>query len=155
MQPHELGPTRILGPWDFPGKSGLPLPSPGNLPDPGIKPGCPSLKADALPSEPPGKSQLRVSTSGFFSPNAECKATPSPPLSSSELTGVCHEDQTLAPGPPKQCLGHGSVALQLCKLSAVPSSFHPLILHNYISVPPGIFSNPNTVTHQLTRKLWE
>ena len=35
--------------------SGLPSPSPGDLPDPGIKPGSPALQADALPSEPPGK----------------------------------------------------------------------------------------------------
>ena len=35
--------------------SGLPFPSPGDLPDPGIKPRSPSLQADALPSEPPGK----------------------------------------------------------------------------------------------------
>ena len=34
---------------------GLPFPSPGDLPDPGIKPGSPTLQADALPSEPPGK----------------------------------------------------------------------------------------------------
>ena len=32
----------------------LPFPSPGDLPDPGIKPGSPALQADALPSEPPG-----------------------------------------------------------------------------------------------------
>ena len=35
--------------------SGLPFPSPGDLPDPGIEPGSPSLQADALPSEPPGE----------------------------------------------------------------------------------------------------
>ena len=35
--------------------SGLPFPSPGNLPNPGIKPGSPALQADPLPSEPPGK----------------------------------------------------------------------------------------------------
>ena len=35
--------------------SGLPLASPGNLPDPGIEPRSPSLQADALTSEPPGK----------------------------------------------------------------------------------------------------
>ena len=33
--------------------SGLPFPSPGDLPDPGIKPGSPALQADALSSEPP------------------------------------------------------------------------------------------------------
>ena len=35
--------------------SGLPFPSPGDVPDPGIEPGSPTLRADALPSEPPGK----------------------------------------------------------------------------------------------------
>ena len=35
--------------------SGLPFPSPGDLPDPGIKPKSPALQADALTSEPPGK----------------------------------------------------------------------------------------------------
>ena len=35
--------------------SGLPFPSPGDLPDTGIEPGSPALQADALPSEPPGK----------------------------------------------------------------------------------------------------
>ena len=34
--------------------SGLPVPSPGDLPDPGIEPRSPSLQADALTSEPPG-----------------------------------------------------------------------------------------------------
>ena len=35
--------------------SGVPFPSPGDLPDPGIKPGSPAFQADALISEPPGK----------------------------------------------------------------------------------------------------
>ena len=35
--------------------SGLPFPSPGDLPDPGIEPGSSTSQADALPSEPPGK----------------------------------------------------------------------------------------------------
>ena len=35
--------------------NGLPFPSPGDLPDPGIEPRSPTLQADALPSEPPGK----------------------------------------------------------------------------------------------------
>jgi len=37
--------------------SGLPFPSPGDLPNPGIKPRSPALQADALPSVPPGKPQ--------------------------------------------------------------------------------------------------
>ena len=54
LRPHGLQPTRLLCPWDFPGKStgvGVPLPSPGDLPDPGIEPRSPALQADALPSE--------------------------------------------------------------------------------------------------------
>ena len=35
--------------------SGLPFPSPGNLPNPGIKPGSPALQTDSLPTELPGK----------------------------------------------------------------------------------------------------
>ena len=34
---------------------GLPFPSPGDLPDPGVEPGSPALQVDSLPSEPPGK----------------------------------------------------------------------------------------------------
>ena len=32
--------------------SGLPFPSPGDLPDTGIEPGSPALQGDSLPSEP-------------------------------------------------------------------------------------------------------
>ena len=35
--------------------SGLPLPSPRDLPNPGIEPRSPALQADVLTSEPPGK----------------------------------------------------------------------------------------------------
>ena len=67
LQSHGLLPTRLLRPWDFPGVleeyystfqeywSGLPFPSPGNLPDPGIESGSPALQADTSPSEPPRK----------------------------------------------------------------------------------------------------
>ena len=35
--------------------SGLPFPTPGDLPDPGIKPGSPALAGGFLTTEPPGK----------------------------------------------------------------------------------------------------
>ena len=38
--------------------SGLPFPSPGDLPGSGIAPRSPTLQADGLPSEPPGKLEL-------------------------------------------------------------------------------------------------
>ena len=45
--------------------SGLPFPSPGDLPNPGIEPGSPALEADALTSEPPGKPSVDVTYSPF------------------------------------------------------------------------------------------
>ena len=38
--------------------SGLPFPSPGDLPEPGIQPRSPALHADSLPSELPGKHKI-------------------------------------------------------------------------------------------------
>ena len=37
-----------------------PFPSPGDLPDPGIKSGHPALQVDSLLSEPPGKPTFRL-----------------------------------------------------------------------------------------------
>ena len=39
--------------------SGLLFPSPGYLPNPGIKPGSPASQANSLPSEPPGKPETQ------------------------------------------------------------------------------------------------
>ena len=44
--------------------SGLSFSPAGDLPDPGIKPGSPSLQADSLPSESPGKSTF-IRKKGF------------------------------------------------------------------------------------------
>ena len=49
--PHQL---LLFSVW-----SGSPFPPPGDLPDPGTEPGSPTLQADTLPPEPPGKSGLR------------------------------------------------------------------------------------------------
>ena len=45
--------------------SGHPFPSPGDLPNPGIKPRSPALWADSLPAEPPGKPQISPSIPMF------------------------------------------------------------------------------------------
>ena len=47
--------------------SGLPFPSPGDLPNPGIEPRSPALQADTLPSEPPGKLKRRGEKSRIMS----------------------------------------------------------------------------------------
>ena len=52
--------------------SGLPFPSPGNLPDPGSEPRSPALQADSLLSEPPGKLRGYIN-SHQLNPSVELK----------------------------------------------------------------------------------
>ena len=49
---HQASPSMEVSRHEY--WSGLPFPSPEDLPDPGIEPRSPALQADALPSEPPG-----------------------------------------------------------------------------------------------------
>ena len=54
-------PAKLLRPWNFPGKNtgiGCYFLLQGNLPNPGIKPSCPTLWANSLLSEPPEKPGL-------------------------------------------------------------------------------------------------
>ena len=50
LRPRGQQPTRLLHPWDSPQEywSGLPFPSPGDFPYPGIEPRSPASLADAL-----------------------------------------------------------------------------------------------------------
>ena len=47
--------------------SGLPFPSPGDLPDAGIEPGSPAFQADALASEPPIYNVVLLSSDSVIS----------------------------------------------------------------------------------------
>ena len=59
--PMDCKPTKLLCPWDFPGKNtglGCHFPSLGDLPNPGIEPMAPvspALQADSLPAKLSGK----------------------------------------------------------------------------------------------------
>ena len=58
--------------------SGLSFPSPGDLPNPGIQPGSPTLQADSLLSEPPGTEPTSLMSpalaGGFFTTSATWEA---------------------------------------------------------------------------------
>ena len=60
LQPHELQPTRLHCPWNFPGKilEWVAMAFSRDRPDPGIKPRSPALQADSLPLAPLGKLYL-------------------------------------------------------------------------------------------------
>ena len=46
--------------------SGLPFPSPGDLPNPETEPGSPAFQADSLPSESPGKPRCVIEHQVLF-----------------------------------------------------------------------------------------
>ena len=98
--------------------SGLPFPSPGDLPDPGIDPRSPALQADSLPAEPPGT--LRFSLVARFIHGSVCQAQPS---------NAPHH-----PLPP---------LVSMCLLSAPVS---PFLLCKYVVLPNGTEYNPRLAT---------
>ena len=64
LRPHGLQPAKAPLSMGFSRPeywTGLPFPSPGHLPDPGVELRSPALQADSLLPEPPGKSQHRGS----------------------------------------------------------------------------------------------
>ena len=81
--PMDCSPARLLCPWDSPGqKTGMGCHSllQGNLPNPGIKSSSPTLQADSLPSEPPGKlspkQEMQVQSLGQRSLGKKWQPTP-------------------------------------------------------------------------------
>ena len=64
------------GGWDSPGKNtgvGCHFLLPGDLPYPGIEPRSPTLQADALTSEPPGKPLYKLGTHYYSKPEGKGK----------------------------------------------------------------------------------
>ena len=75
------------------------MPSPGDLLDSGIKPGCPALQADSLPAELPGEptgQESRVQFLGREDPLEKGMAT-----HSSILPGESHGQRSLAGYSPR------------------------------------------------------
>ena len=71
--------------------SGLPFPSPGDFPNPGIELGSPTLEADVLTSEPPGKlPNIRISSVQLNSVAQLCP-TLSDPMDCSPPGSSVHE----------------------------------------------------------------
>ena len=71
LQPHGLQPTRLLCPRNSPGKNtgvGCHALLQVNLPNLGIDPRSPTLQADSLPSEPPGKAKQMSLIQSLSSP---------------------------------------------------------------------------------------
>ena len=90
--------------------SGLPFPSPGHLPDPGIEPRSPALQADALTSEPPGQEDYLNSLSLSFSSVKVLVAWSCPILW-----------DPMEHSPPDSSV-HGILQARILEWAAIPSS---------------------------------
>ena len=97
--------------------SGLPFPSPGDLPNPGIEPGSPALQADALPSEPPGKPILFYFILFFYQGETESE------VAQSCLT-LCDPLDCSLPGSSVHEIFHARV-LEWVAISFSRESFQP------------------------------
>ena len=94
---------------------GEPFPFPGDLPNPGIKPGSPALQADSLPSEPPRKPWLLlIHTICFISFYGSYHSNLNGPLGQNRI--IC------AIYPPSACLHNPCMS----ETSLALASPHPL-----------------------------
>ena len=85
--------------------SGLPFPSLGDLPDPGIEPRSPALQADALTSEQEGKGAKMRNEDGYFKIIGgrwqwACTVTSWMSLTPNRDWGLYSSDDMLAAGVP-------------------------------------------------------
>ena len=90
--------------------SGLPFPSPGDLPNPGIEPGSPALEADALTSEPPGKPPWNLGWD-WFCPAPQAAAAGGvclPPISPDSFPSSLLPDPHLIPSQDSETVLCGS-----------------------------------------------
>ena len=91
LQPHGLEPTKLLCPWDSPGKNtGLPCPPPGDLPDPGselVFPMSPALWADSFTAEYLTPNRIRMILFPYLKTQQTILAT-----SNSVLRELAHEN---------------------------------------------------------------
>ena len=96
---------------------GLPFPSPGDLPNPGIEPRSPSLPAHFLPTEPPGKplGPGRDRKQAPSSPNSDLPRVGTPPI-----IHTCTDRPAYAGPPPHICLDPAERIGRCCLLSYSP-----------------------------------
>ena len=115
--------------------SGLPFPSPGDFPNPGIELGSPTLEADVLTSEPPGKLPNICISSVQLNSVAQLCPTLCNPMNHSSQASLSITNSRSSP--------------KLMSIKSVMPSNHLLFCHPLILPPisPSIrvFSNESTL----------
>ena len=121
---------------------GLPCPPPGDLPNPGIEPGSPTLQEDSLPSEPPGPIAQR-----WIQACPGCLT----PLGS---------ETALQPHPGQYHLLWSSSSLQLntlshCLLNTTRPSVTSWLLWSRLLIPPSFILGPFLSLEFRIRQDWD
>ena len=116
--------------------SGLPFPSPGDLPDPGIQPRSPTSQVDSLPFEPSGKpphNSIYLSSVQFSCSVMSDSCNP--------MTAVCHaslsitNSQSLLELMSIELVMPFSHLILCCPLLLLPSVFPSIRVFSNMSVP--------------------
>ena len=115
--------------------SGLSFPSPGDLPNPEIKPRFPALQADSLPSEPPGKppdNKIQFSSAQLLN-RVRLFATP-----------------RIAARQASLSITNSRTSLKLTSIESVMPSNHLILCRPLLLLPPippsiRVFSNESTL----------
>ena len=110
--------------------SGLPFPSPGDLPDPGLKSTFPALAGGLFTNEPPGKHTTKDLHLGSQLPAPSClqpppaTMTPHAVLSDTQLgvTTQVQPDLTTLQRPPRTAPSHAAEHQSLQSQSRLPNS---------------------------------
>ena len=120
--------------------SGLPFPSPGDLPYPGIEPGPPALEAEALTSELPGK--------------------PSQPYQFSSVAQSCPNlcDPMNRSSQASLSITNSRSSLKLMSIKSVMPSSYLILCHSLLLLPPippsiRVFSS-ESILHMRWPKYW-
>ena len=115
--------------------SGLSFPSPGHLPNPGIKPRSPALQIDSLPSEPPGKHGITQFSSVQSLSHVQLFETP--------WTAACQASLSIT---SSQSL------LKLMFIESVMPSNHLILCHPLL-LPPSIFPSIRVFSNELVLRM--
>ena len=123
--------------------SGLPFPSPGDLPDPGIEPESPALQADSLLSEPPGKPHFIHNFSGIYIAHVAVSSLLL--LFSLSHVQLCNPMHCSTPRfPVLHCLPEFA---QTMSIESVMPPNHLILCHPHLF--PSIFLNIRVFPHHL------
>ena len=108
------------------------FPSPGDLPDPGTEPRSPTLRADALPSEPPGKPKKQKGDKKASAPRS-----PMGPCSASQKCFLCFCESFRSPWESRTFVQCTSAVTQVSHHSPQPYADRKLLLTQALCQPRG------------------